>query len=220
MNENEIIAKAKEGHAASLDAILEKYKPLAKSKAKEYFITSGDPEDLLQEGMIGLYKAVLSYNQALGKQFSTFAAICIERQIQSAVKASLRQKHIPLNTSLSLDWQMDSQDDESGQTIRDKLVDCKAHDPETVLLGQETARIIGEAIQSLLSKLELVTLKLHMEGRAMSEISEVLGISKKSVDNALQRVKKKVGRMIFGGTGKASRRNYGRQQKVGEGSRV
>ena len=220
MDENEIILMAKEGHEASLDALLEKYKPLAKSKAKEYFITSGDPEDLIQEGMIGLYKAVLSYNQAFGKQFSTFAAMCIERQIQSAVKASLRQKHIPLNTSLSLDQQMDMQETESSKMIRDKLVDNKAHDPETVLLGQETARVIGEAIQSLLSRFELVTLKLHMEGRAISEISEVLGISKKSVDNALQRVKKKVGRMIYGGTGKASRRNHGRQQKMGEGSRV
>ena len=220
MKENEIIIKAKNGHAASLDALLEKYKPLAKSKAKEYFISSGDPEDLIQEGMIGLYKAVLSFNQALGKQFSTFAALCIERQIQTAVKASLRQKHIPLNTSLSLDWQIESPDTEGGQSFQEKLVDNKAHDPETVLLGQETARIIGEAIQSLLSKLELVTLKLHMEGREISEISEILNISKKSVDNALQRVKKKVGRMIFGGTSKASRRNYGRQSKVGKGERI
>ena len=211
MTENEIIAKAKEGHAASLDALLEKYKPLAKSKAKEHFISSGDPEDLIQEGMIGLYKAVLSFNQALGKQFSTFAALCIERQIQSAVKASLRQKHMPLNTSLSLDQQIDTQDAEEGQSFREKLVDSKAHDPETVLLGQETAKIIGETIQSLLSKLELVTLKLYMEGRAITEISDVLGISKKSVDNALQRVRRKIGRMIYGGTGKASRRNYGRQ---------
>ena len=212
-SENEIITKAKQGHQASLDAILEKYKPLAKSKAKEYFIISGDPEDLIQEGMIGLYKAVLGFDQALGKQFTTFAAICIERQIQSAVKASLRQKHIPLNTSISLDWQMDSQDAEEGQAIHEKLVDNKAHDPETVLLGQETARLIGEAIQGLLSKLELVTLGLYMEGRAISEISDVLGISKKSVDNALQRVKRKIGRIIFSGTGKASRRNNGRQQK-------
>ena len=209
-SENEIITKAKEGHAASLDALLEKYKPLAKSKAREYFISSGDPDDLIQEGMIGLYKAVLSFDQNLGKQFSAFAALCIERQIQTAVKASLRQKHIPLNTSLSLDWQMESQDFDDGQNFQDKLMDNKAHDPETVLLGQETARIIGEAIQDLLSKLELVTLKLYMEGRAISEISEVLGISKKSVDNALQRVKKKLGRMIFSGSGKASRRNYGR----------
>ena len=210
MNENDIITRAKQGHAASLDALLEKYKPLAKSKAKEYFITSGDPEDLIQEGMIGLYKAVRSFDETHGKQFSMFAALCIERQIQSAVKASLRQKHIPLNTSLSLDRQIESRDLEDGQTFQEKLADNKAHDPETVLLGQETARIIGEAIQSLLSKLELVTLKLYMEGREISEISETLGISKKSVDNALQRVKRKVGRMIFGGTGKASRRNYGR----------
>ena len=215
MTENEIITKAKEGHQASLDTILEKYKPLAKSKAKDYFITSGDPDDLLQEGMIGLYKAVLSFNQSLGNQFSTFAAICIERQIQSAVKASLRQKHVPLNTSLSLDWHRDEQDTVDGQAFGEKLVDNKAHDPETVLLGQETARLIGEAIQGLLSKLELVTLRLHVEGQAISEISEVLGISKKSVDNALQRVKKKIGRMIFGGTGKTSRRNHGRQQKMG-----
>ena len=220
MNENEIITKAKEGHEASLDALLEKYKPLAKSKAKEYFISSGDPEDLIQEGMIGLYKAVLSFDQALGKQFSTFAAMCIERQIQSAVKASLRQKHIPLNTSLSLDWHEESQDVKCGQAIREKLVDSKAHDPETMLLGQETARLIGETVQNLLSKLELATLRLYMEGRTISEISEVLGISKKSVDNALQRVRRKVGRMIFGGTSKTSRRNYGRQQKVGEGKRV
>ena len=220
MTENEIITKAKEGHGAFLDALLEKYKPLAKSKAREYFISTGDPDDLIQEGMIGLYKAVLSFNQALGKQFSSFAALCIERQIQSAVKASLRQKHILLNTSLSLDWPIESQDSEGGQTFQEKLVDNNAHDPETVLLGQETAKMIGDAIQELLSKLELVTLKLYMEGRTMSEISEVLGISKKSVDNALQRVKKKLGRMIFGGTGKASRRNYGRQQKVGESERV
>ena len=216
MNENEIITKAKEGHAASLDALLEKYKPLAKSKAREYFISTGDPDDLIQEGMIGLYKAVLSFNHALGRQFSTFAALCIERQIQSAVKASLRQKHIPLNTSLSLE----SHESEDGPSLGEKLADNKAHDPETVLLGQETAKIITEAIQEILSKLELITLKLYMEGRAISEISEILGISKKSVDNALQRVKKKLGRMIFGGTGKASRRNYGRQQKVGEGARV
>ena len=210
MTENEIIARAKEGNAAALDALMEKYKPLAKSKAKEYYISSGDPEDLLQEGMIGLYKAVLSFNQAYGKQFSAFAAVCIERQIQSAVKASLRQKHIPLNTSLSLEQQMETSDAEGGRNLRDKLVDYKAQDPEAMLLGQETAKLIGETIQSLLSKLELATLKLYMEGRAISEIAEMLDITKKSVDNALQRIRRKIGRMIFGGTGKAPRRNYGR----------
>ena len=210
MTENEVIFKAKEGHAASLDALMEKYKPLAKLKAKEYFITSGDPEDLIQEGMIGLYKAVLGFNPVYGKQFSAFAALCIERQIQSAVKASLRQKHIPLNSSISLDLQISSREDGS-QNLQDKLSDNKTHDPETMLLGQEAAKLIGDMIQNLLSGLELATLKLHMEGRAISEIAEILNISKKSVDNALQRTRRKVGRMISYGTTKASRRYYGRQ---------
>ena len=210
--ENELLAKAKAGHAPSIDALMEQYKPLVKSKAKDYYTPSGDAEDLIQEGMIGLYKALLGFDRELGSRFSSFAAVCIERQIQTAVKTALRQKHMPLNSSVSLD----GQDDEGGVPISEKLASSRAQEPETLLMGQEAARMIGGAIQGLLSKLELATLRLHVEGRAIGEIAEMLGATKKSVDNALQRGRRKVGRVIFGGTGKAPGRNNGRKQKVGE----
>lgn len=215
MIENEQIRLAKEGSAAAMEALMEKYRPLAKAKARDYYTPCGDSDDLLQEGMLGLYKAVLGFNFSLGKPFAPFAALCIERQIKTAVTAALRQKHIPLNTSVPLE----SPDDTDELAFR-KLADKKAADPEAVLIGNETARMLSEAVQKHLSRLELATLKLHMEGRTLGEISELIGTSKKSVKNALQRTRNKIERMIFCGGGKAHRRDNGRKQAVGAGECV
>ena len=218
MTENELIKAASDGNKNALEALLEMYKPLAKSKAKEYFLVSGDPDDLIQEGMIGLYKAVVDFDVSFGRPFSSFAYQCIERQIQSAVKASLRQKHAPLNNSLSLD----SQNPYEGgvETMYEKFADNKLNDPETVLISREASQSISEVIRKNLSSYELVALKFRMEGRSVPEIAALVGKSSKSVDNALQRIKRKIGRKVFGGTGKTFRRYHGRQQKMGEGARV
>ena len=219
MTENELLRAANAGNKNALEALLEMYKPLAKSKAREYFLVNGDPDDLIQEGMIGLYKAVVGFNDSFGRPFRSFANQCIERQIQSAVKASLRLKHVPLNNSLSLDVQSNNEG-EVQQTLIDKLPGGKSGDPEAALISREAAEIISEIIRENLSKYELLTLKLHVEGRPVSEIAALVGKSVKSVDNALQRIKRKIGRKVFGGTGKAFRRYHGRQQKVGEGTRI
>ena len=219
MTENELIKAANAGNKNALETLLEMYKPLAKSKAKEYFLKSGDPDDLIQEGMIGLYKAVVGYDDSFGRTFSSFAAQCIERQIQSAVKASLRQKHEPLNNSLSLDSQA-NQNGEAQETFMEKLADIKSNDPEAAFISREAAEIISDIIKKNLSKYELETLKFHVEGRSVSEIAALVGKPAKSVDNALQRIRRKIERKVFGGAGKTFRRHHGRQQKVGEGARI
>jgi len=198
-SDEQLISNARAGDTTALDILLRRLKPLVKNKAKAYYITSGDPEDLIQEGMIGLYKAVLDFNETKNANFAAFASICIVRQIQTAIKAAARQKHMPLNNSLSLNNEITTDETDTPETYLDKLPDREINDPEALFLGQEALRDIGDFIKHNLTELEHSVLMLHMEGKSHAEIAVALGKKNKSIDNTLQRIRKKIGRNIKSG---------------------
>jgi len=188
MSDETLVAKARVGDTSALDLLMNRFKPLVKTKAKDYFLSGGDIEDLIQEGMIGLYKAVLDFDSAKSVKFVSFATLCVVRQIQTAIKAASRQKHMPLNTSLSLH----NQDAPEVNTIRDN----RLNNPEALLLGREAYQNIDNFIRGNLSSLEYDILMLHIDGKTHLEISEHLGKNTKTVDNALQRIRRKIGKVI------------------------
>jgi RNA polymerase sporulation-specific sigma factor len=163
----------------SLDHLLQQYKPLVRARARAYFLHGGDMDDLLQEGMIGLMRAARDYDETRGN-FAAFAALCVERQIQSAIKAAGRKKHMLLSTAGELDTEIQG----------------TATDPEALLLDREAARDIDGLIRHSLTKMERDVLHLHLAGEAHAHISAALGIPKKSVDNAIQRIRRKLRALI------------------------
>jgi len=181
-----LVSESRSGNTTSLDTLLNRYKPFVKSKAKDYYLTGGDIEDLIQEGMIGLYKAVLDFDQTRNVKFVTFAALCIVRQIQTAIKAASRQKHMPLNTSLSI----------HNEEIfaADNMSDHR--NPEAMLLGREAYKNIGDLIQKNLSPLEYDVLMQHLDGKTHAQIADNIRKNLKTVDNALQRIRRKIGQKI------------------------
>lgn len=181
LNDETLVEKSRQGDENALDILLQRYKPLVKSKVKTYYQAGGDPEDLIQEGMIGLYKAVLGYDSTKRVTFAAFAALCILRQVQTAIKTASRLKHIPLNTSLSLD-------NETGE----QLPAHRDNDPEALFLGREALKHIDDYIKTNLSELEYSVFVLHMDGKSHMEIADALGKSAKSVDNTLQRIRRKI----------------------------
>jgi RNA polymerase sporulation-specific sigma factor len=185
-----LVAQAREGDTYALELLMNRFKPLVKVKANDYFLTGGDMEDLIQEGMIGLYKAFLDFDREKNVKFASFAAICVVRQIQTAIKAASRQKHIPLNSSLSLSGEV------MGETNFGKIPDNRSVNPETLVLGREAYQSIGDFIHDNLSSLEYNVLSLHISGKSHGQIAEALGKNKKSVDNTLQRVRRKIGKAI------------------------
>jgi len=185
VSDENLVIQAKQGDSDALDTLLNRYKPLAKSKARDYFLTGGDPDDLMQEGMIGLYKAVLDFDANKGAQFSSFANLCITRQILSAIKAASRKKHLPLNTSLSLHK-------ETAETTLETIPDTKIQNPETLFLSQEAYKSIGEFLQENLSPLERDVLALYMQGLSYAEIGNKIEKPPKAVENALGRIRRKI----------------------------
>jgi len=190
VTDENLIIKFNDGDKLALDILLNRYKNLARSKAKAYYVAGGDPEDLIQEGMIGLYKAVLDFDATKNNSFAAFASLCIVRQLQTAIKAAGRQKHMLLNESLSLD------NAEQGESYMDKLPDPAINDPEALFLGREALRDAKAFIKRSLSPLEHSVLTLHMEGKTHAEIAATLDKTLKSVDNTLQRIRKKLGKNI------------------------
>ncbi len=174
----------------ALEFLIEKYKNFVLSKSRPYFLIGADKDDLIQEGMIGLYKAIKDYDEEKNASFKTFANLCITRQIITAVKASTRQKHIPLNSYLSLDKPLF--DEETDVTVGESMVSELYTEPEEQIIHSEDIRNIKQAIDTVLTDMEKKALKLYLEGRSYKEISEILNKSPKSIDNALQRVKKKL----------------------------
>ncbi|MCL2215617.1 MAG: RNA polymerase sporulation sigma factor SigH [Defluviitaleaceae bacterium] len=198
MTDKQLIHAARAGDTTALDILLRRLKPLVKVKAKAYYLTSGDPEDLIQEGMIGLYKAVLDFDEQKNATFAAFASICIVRQIQTAIKAAARQKHMPLNTSLSLDNEFTQDDADAPDTYIDKLPDRRINDPEALFLGREALRDIDDFIRHNLSPLERDVLTHHMDGKTHAQIAEFLNKKPKSIDNSLQRIRRKIGKFHHG----------------------
>ena len=190
MEDEDIISLVKQGDISAMDFILDKYKPLVKSKSRAYFLIGADNEDIIQEGMIGLYKAVRDFNPDKHASFKAFAELCVNRQIITAVKAATRQKHQPLNNYVSLNKPAFS--DDSQETFMDNIKGTDFSNPETMFIGRGARAGIEQHLEKKLSNLENSVLCLYLDNKTYAEISKITGKSEKSIDNALQRVKKKL----------------------------
>lgn len=193
--DGELIDRLRRGETHIMDYICDKYKNLVRSKAKSMFILGADNEDLIQEGMIGLFKAVRDYDMGRDASFSTFAELCISRQMYTAVQASRRQKHLPLNSYVSLDSEA-SEDDKDGLNLAELLADKTELSPEEVFLDKERVAYLEKTIDEELSDFEKQVLDLYRTGMSYSQIARVLGRDEKATDNALQRLKAKIRKML------------------------
>lgn len=192
LSDEELIICVQRGSADALDFLITKYQSFVKMKARSYFMMGGDREDIIQEGMIGLYKAIRDFRDDRLSSFKAFAELCITRQIITAIKTATRQKHIPLNTSVSLDKPV--YDEESERTLLDVIASSELDDPEDLMIFKEDYVHMEEEINKVLSGLEKQVLSLYLDGQSYQEISDELNRQVKSVDNALQRIKRKLER--------------------------
>lgn len=190
MLDEEIVLSARDGNATSLEYIINKYKNFVRAKARSYFLIGADKEDIVQEGMIGLYKAIRDFRNDKLSSFRAFAELCITRQIITAIKTATRQKHIPLNSYVSLNKPI--YDEESDRTLLDILTATKITDPEELIISREELVSIESKIGEILSDLELEVLMSYLQGKSYQEIACDLDRHVKSIDNALQRVKRKL----------------------------
>ena len=188
--EEEIVIEAKNGSVRAQEYVISKYESFVKAKSKSYFLIGADKEDIYQEGMIGLYKAIRDFNYEKSTTFKAFAELCITRQIITAIKTATRQKHIPLNTYISLNKPVS--EDDSERTLLDILSSMKISDPEALIIGKEEKAQIEDAITRVLSDLEMEVLQSYLDGKSYQEIACDLDRHAKSIDNALQRVKRKL----------------------------
>ncbi|MCE5222480.1 MAG: RNA polymerase sporulation sigma factor SigH [Clostridium sp.] len=189
-SDEEIVAQAKSGNNRAQEYLISKYENFVKVKAKSYFLIGADKEDIYQEGMIGLYKSIRDFNPEKSTSFKAFAEICIVRQIITAIKTATRQKHIPLNTYISLNKPI--YEGEAERTLLDVLAGLKISDPEELIISKEQIDYIEEKISKVLSGLELEVLTSYLDGKSYQEIASDLERHSKSIDNALQRVKRKL----------------------------
>lgn len=187
------LAQGPEGGAA-LEFLLNRYKNFVRLRARSYFLIGADHEDIVQEGMIGLYKAVRDFRPEKLASFRAFAELCVTRQIITAIKTATRQKHIPLNSYISLNKPIF--DEESDRTLLDVISEGRITNPEELLIGQEDLSTIESRIGKMLSPLEWEVLLAYLDGRSYQEIAEDLGRHVKSIDNALQRVKRKMEKLL------------------------
>ena len=195
LTDEQLIAKLRSGEKEIIDYLMEKYKNLVRKEANAMFLLGGENDDLIQEGMIGLFKAIRDYDSGRDASFFTFADLCISRQMYNAVQASQRQKHIPLNTYISLYAQVDK-DSEEGQELGEMISSPTEPSLEEMVIGKETAKALEDQIAQELSEFENQVLDLHLTGMTYVQIAKVLGRDEKSTDNALQRVKTKVKKLI------------------------
>ena len=198
-SDEELMMQLRDGDDGIIDFIMNKYKNLVRSKAKSMYILGADGDDLIQEGMIGLFKAVRDFDSGRDASFFTFADLCISRQIYTAVQASRRQKHIPLNTYISL---YATARENSGQNEEDTaLVDILAlgsgQSPEEMVIDKENVEQLERTIEKELSSFEKQVLDLYLTGMSYTQIAKVLGRDEKSTDNALQRIKTKLRKAIY-----------------------
>ncbi len=194
LNDEQLVELVHNGNSDALDYLIHKYRNFVRAKARSYFLIGADKEDIVQEGMIGLYKAVRDYKGDKLSTFKAFAELCITRQIITAIKTATRQKHIPLNSYISLDKPI--YDEESDRTLMDVLTGVKVTDPEELMINREQFTSIEGKVNELLSDLERQVLALYLDGRSYQEIAEELNRHVKSIDNALQRVKRKLERYL------------------------
>jgi RNA polymerase sporulation-specific sigma factor len=189
---DETLKKAQQGDNRALELIIERYKGVVRAKSRTYFLIGADREDLLQEGMIGLYKAIRDYNPNKHSTFKAFAELCITRQIITAIKTATRQKHTPLNSYISLNKAIFDDESSDNKTLLDMLGKTSVNDPEELMINRENLSGIKDKMKEVLSSLERSVLGLYLQGDTYNEISEKIGRHVKSIDNALQRVKRKL----------------------------
>ena len=194
MTDNELVDLAKSGDAAALETVLLRYKPLVHKKSQPYYLAGGDDDDVVQEGLIGLYKAVMEFDKTKFPLFRVFAGVCIERRIISAVKKASRRKHSPLNSYISLS--SGAFDNDGGADVESMLDGGEANDPESIMLERERVLALEGIISGALLEFEKSVLLGYLSGRSYKEIGESLGRDAKAVDNAIQRIKKKLESLV------------------------
>ena len=190
LSDEDLLSLHRAGDARAEESLYARYKQIVRSKARTYFLIGADREDIIQEGMIGLYKAVVDYQFDKNASFRSFAELCITRQIISAIKAATRKKHVPLNTYIS--FNRPAYESENERPLIDVLTSTRISDPEEVLIGRENYAAVADSIEHSLSRLERDTLGLYLYGYSYQQIADHLQVTSKSVDNAIQRVKKKL----------------------------
>ena len=188
----QLVVRARNGDQVALDALIRRYTGFVRLKASSYFLAGGDAEDLIQEGLIGLYKAVRDFRHDKETSFRSFAELCVTRQIITAIKTATRFKHSPLNTYISFSNTPAGQDSDSDVTLGDALPGPSVDDPSICVISTEELQSLVFSLGTGLSKLEADALKLYLEGSSYEEMAEELGCDTKTIDNALQRVKRKV----------------------------
>ncbi len=195
MQDEDVVLLVKNGDKDAMEFLIDKYKNLVKLKARAYFLVGADREDVVQEGMIGLYKSIRDYRPDREMAFKTFAELCITRQMITAVKNATRQKHMPLNSYISLNRKVF--EDDSEKTYIDTIYDEVVSDPEQLLIKKEEATGIENKMGEILSSFEWEVLSLYLNGRSYIEIAKQVKRPIKSIDNALQRVKRKAEKYVF-----------------------
>lgn len=188
LTDEELIEQLRLGDERIMDFVLDKYKPLVRKKANAMYLIGGDTDDLIQEGMIGLFKAIRDYNGEKESSFFHFAEICISRQLYTVVEASNRKKHAPLNSYVSLY----SGTNEEGVVLADSLTAAATEDPEQIMIDQENLAQFLEKVKERLSKMESRVLEQYLAGLSYIQIAEAMGKTPKTIDNALQRIKSKI----------------------------
>ncbi|MBW4084679.1 RNA polymerase sporulation sigma factor SigH [Paenibacillus sp. S150] len=194
ISDEEIVEIFRGGDSGALEHLINKYRNFVRAKARSYFLIGADREDIVQEGMIGLYKAIRDFKGDKLSSFKAFAELCITRQIITAIKTATRQKHIPLNSYVSLDKPI--YDEDSDRTLMDVICGTQVQDPEELIINQEEFIGLEDKMAEILSDLERKVLMLYLDGRSYQEIAEDLKRHVKSIDNALQRVKRKLERYL------------------------
>lgn len=184
IKDEELISRFKNGESEILDYLMEKYKNMVRKKARTMFLIGGENDDLIQEGMIGLFKAVRDYQPDRDAAFQTFASICVDRQIYNAIQSSNRQKHQPLNSYISLS----EQDRENEEHLGDNW----GENPESIIIDQENVQDLEQEITATLSPMENQVLEYYLAGNGYGEIAQIMGKTPKSIDNALQRIRIKI----------------------------
>ena len=191
MTDEELVGRFQQGEACALEVLLQRYRRFAKAKTRTYFLVGADADDIEQEGLIGLYKAAHDFRADRQSSFRAFAELCVTRQVISAIKAANRQKHQPLNRYVSISGVRGS-DDPSEGAVEELLDDHRAADPAEEVVSQEQIQAIRRSMTENLSTLEVEVLRLYVEGKSYHEIGSHLGRHVKSIDNALQRIKRKL----------------------------
>ena len=196
MTDEQLLCDYKNGNQEIMDYLMVKYKSMVRKKARAMYLLGGENEDLIQEGMIGLIKAVRDFDVTQKTSFSSFAELCVSRQMYSAIEASNRKKHLPLNSYVSLYEDSEEVGERRSLPLIDTIESSKENDPEVLYFGKEYTEAFAEQLKELLSPLENHVLYLHLMGTDYRTIAELLGKSPKSVDNALQRIKTKAQKIL------------------------